>query len=96
MTRALPLFLALIFLFPACQKPVDNTSAVAKRYPFKGKVVSVNRNAKTAEIDHEAVEGLMPGMTMPFAIHADWVWDDLKPGSQIRAELVVDNAAKDP
>jgi len=33
---------------------------------------------------------------MDFPVHADWVWDDLKAGSEIRAELVVDNAAKDP
>ena len=94
--RFILLFLSLVLFITSCQKPAVNASAVAKRYPFKGTVVSVNRTAKTAEIDHEAVEGLMPGMTMPFAIHADWVWDDLKPGAQIRAELVVDNTAKDP
>ena len=94
--RFILLFLVSILFITACQKPADNANTSAKRYPIKGKVVSVNRTAKTAEIDHEAIEGLMPGMTMPFAIHADWVWDDLKPGSQIRAELVVDNTAKDP
>jgi protein SCO1/2 len=38
----------------------------------------------------------MPAMTMDFPIHADWVWDELKPGADIRAELVADNTAKDP
>ena len=33
---------------------------------------------------------------MDFPIHADWVWNDLLPGSEIRADLVVDNTAKDP
>ncbi len=90
------LFLSLILFFTSCQKPADNASANAKRYTIKGKVVSVDRIAKKAKIDHEAIEGYMEAMTMDFPIHADWVWDDLKPGSQIRAELVVDNAAKDP
>ena len=38
----------------------------------------------------------MEGMTMDFPIHEDWVWDNLTPGADIRAELVVDNTAKDP
>ena len=38
----------------------------------------------------------MEAMTMDFPIHADWVWDDLKPAAEIRAEMVVDNTAKDP
>ena len=90
------LILSLVLLFTSCQKPANNASANVKRYPFKGKVVSVDRTAKKAKIDHEAIEGYMEAMTMDFPIHADWVWDDLKPGSQVRAELVVDNAAKDP
>lgn len=67
-----------------------------QRYSLKGKVVSVNRAAKKAKIDHEAIEGYMPAMTMEFPIHADWVWDDLTAGSEIRAELVVNNTAKEP
>jgi protein SCO1/2 len=83
--------------FTACQKPAANVASdSAKRYPLKGKVVSVNREKKTAKIDHEAVEDYMPAMEMEFPIHEDWVWDDLLPGSEIRAELVVDNTAKDP
>ncbi|MEO7659784.1 MAG: SCO family protein, partial [Pyrinomonadaceae bacterium] len=71
-------------------------SANAKRYPVKGTVVSVDKAGKTATIDHESIDGIMPAMTMPFPIHADWVWDELAPGAEIRAELVVDNSAKDP
>ena len=80
-------------LFTACQKPAANAASdTAKRYALKGKVVSVNREKKTARIDHEAVEDYMAAMEMEFPIHEDWVWDDLKPGSEIRAELVVDNS----
>ena len=80
-------------LLTACQKPAANAASdTAKRYALKGKVVSVNREKKTARIDHEAVEDYMAAMEMEFPIHEDWVWDDLKPGSEIRAELVVDNS----
>jgi len=83
--------------FSACQKPAANVASdTAKRYKLNGKVVSVDRQKKTAKIDHEAVEDYMPAMEMEFPIHEDWVWDDLVPGSEIRAELVVDNSAKDP
>jgi protein SCO1/2 len=90
------LFLA-VFLF-ACKSSVNSgeKTADAKRYKLKGKVVAVDKTAKKATIDHEAVEGYMGAMTMDFPIHADWVWNDLLPGSEIRADLVVDNAAKDP
>jgi protein SCO1/2 len=70
----------------------QNASDTAKRYPLKGKVVSVDRAAKKATIDHGDIPGYMPPMTMEFPIRADWVWDDLTPGAEIRAELVVDNA----
>ena len=68
----------------------------AKRFPFRGTIVSVDKTAKTAVVEHDAIEGFMEAMTMPFPIHDGWVWDDLAPGSQIQAELVVDNSAKDP
>ena len=96
--RSFILFLSLFFLFAACKSGVDSNlaSTTAKRYQLKGKVISVDRTAKKAKIEHEAIEDYMDGMTMDFPIHADWIWNDLAPGSEIRAELVVDNAAKDP
>lgn len=85
-----------ILLFTACKGPAgtanQNASAEAKRYSLKGKVVSVDRAAKKATVDHEDIPGYMNAMQMEFAIRADWVWDDLTPGSDIRADLVVDNA----
>ena len=96
--RTFILFLFLVLAFSACKDRTNSNvnSSAGKRFPFKGKVVSVDRAAKKATIDHDAVEGYMDAMTMEFPIHADWVWDELKPGAQIRAELVVDSAAKDP
>ena len=88
-----------VLLLNACSSTSDtgvNSSQNTKRYPLKGKVVSVDREKKRAKVDHEPIEGFMEAMTMDFPIRADWVWDDLKPGSEIRAELVVDSSAPDP
>jgi protein SCO1 len=96
--RGLILFLLFSMSFLACKNAaaVDESPGNVNRYPLKGKVVSVDKAAKTAKVDHEAIEGFMPAMTMEFPIRADWVWGDLVAGSDIRAELVVDNSAKDP
>lgn len=95
--RYLLVFLLFSLALTACGGRANNSqTTTAKRYPIKGKVIAVDRNAKKATIDHEAIPDFMPAMTMDFPIHADWVWNDLAPGSEIRAELVVDNAAKDP
>jgi protein SCO1 len=95
--RLFLLLLITTLLISAC-RPAESVSSnsAAKRYEFKGKVVSIDKAAKRATIDHDAIPGFMEAMTMEFPIHEDWVWDELHPGSEIRAELVVDNSAKDP
>ncbi len=96
--RYLTFLFISVFLFAACKSgsTASNGSASVERYPLKGKVISVDKAAKTANIQHEEIPGFMPAMTMDFLIKEDWVWDDLRPGSEIRAELVVDKHAKDP
>jgi protein SCO1/2 len=91
------LILSIAMLLSACQPAASTSnSSTAKRYPFVGKVVSVNKAAKKATISHEDIPGYMGAMTMEFPIHEDWVWNDLTPGSEVHADLVVDNTAKDP
>lgn len=93
MKKAFLLFLLTIFFVSACQKtPPQSAPVEAKRFKLKGKVVSVDAAKKKAEIAHDDIPGFMDAMTMPFPIRADWVWEDLKPGAEIRAELVVDDA----
>lgn len=91
--RYLSIFLISIFLFASCQKGENqnmNASAEAKRYNLKGKVVSVDKAAKKAEIAHEEIPGFMKPMTMKFAIKGDWYWDELVPGAEVQADLVVE------
>ena len=90
--------LAIAIFFSACKSGsgVDQPSAAAKRYTLKGKIISVDRTAKKAKVEHESIPGYMEAMTMDFPVHADMVWGELKPGAEIRADLIVDTAAKDP
>ncbi|HEX8370829.1 MAG TPA: SCO family protein [Pyrinomonadaceae bacterium] len=100
MKKAILLFVLSVFFVSACQKPPTptqnaNAPAETKRYNLKGKVVSVDKAKKKAEIAHDDIPGFMDAMTMNFPIRADWVWEDLTPGAEIRAELVVDDAKAD-
>lgn len=96
MKYAFLVFIAAL-AFSSCQNnnPQSDPKNV-KRYDLKGKVVSVDKQAKRAKIEHEEIPGFMDKMTMDFPIKEDWVWDELQPGAEVRAELVVDSSAKDP
>lgn len=98
--RYLSILLLVISLLSACQKTdtssTNSGSQNVKRYDVRGKVVSVDKAKKSAKIAHDEIKGFMEAMTMDFPIHEDWVWNDLVPGVDIRATLVVDSSAKDP
>lgn len=90
-------FLLFVSLFSlsivtACQRAEQKTtaSAEAKRYELTGTVVSVDREARKAKIQHEEVKGYMPPMTMDFVIKQDWVIRELKPNDKIASVLIVE------
>jgi len=87
----LVLFCFIISIFSACQKTETSSAPTpeAKRFPFKGKVVSVNKAKNSATILHDEIPGYMDSMTMEFPIKDTWVMDELAPGAEIQAELVV-------
>ncbi len=92
------LLLSCVLLLSGCQSAASTESDPTnqKRYDLRGTVVSVDKIQKRAKIDHEEIPGFMDRMTMDFPIRENWVWEDLVPGVQVRAELVVDSSAKDP
>ncbi len=91
------LILSFSILLIGCEREVQQApSPDAARYDMRGKVISVDKAAKTAQIDHEEIPNFMPRMTMQFKINEDWVWEDLVAGSDIKAVLVYDKNAKDP
>lgn len=78
---------AIVLLCGAACGP--KRAANEKRYPLKGKVVTVNKAERTATIKHEDIAGYMPAMTMPFKIKNDADLEMLKSGDDVSANLVV-------
>jgi len=77
---------ALVFGGASCRRRSTNE----KRYPIKGKVITVNKLDRTATVAHEDIPGYMPGMTMEFKIKNDGDLEMMKAGDQITGTLVVD------
>ena len=73
-----------------------------KRYPFTGRIVSIDRGAQSANVDGDLVQGFMEPMLMTYKIKPASVLAQLSPGDRISAEVVVverdprdDNAESD-
>lgn len=64
----------------------------AKTYETKGVVVSLYKKNQSAVIRHEEIPGLMPAMTMPFAIPNDEDFERLSVNDEVRFEFVMDPA----
>ena len=83
---------ALLASAAACNRgasPAGANDASTKRYAFKGKVVSIDKNAGTANINNEPISGFMNAMTMSYTLKPASVLDQLNPGDSITAEVVV-------
>jgi protein SCO1/2 len=75
-----------VFLFSSCNR---SHLPPAKRYPFTGRVVSVDAEDKSALIDADAIPGFMEAMAMPYKIKPPETISQLTPGDSISAEVVV-------
>jgi len=71
----------------AASSPAAATPKAAASYPLKGEIVSVDVAKKILVVQHEAVEGYMPAMTMEFAVSPGDA-AVAKPGQRIRAEMI--------
>ena len=79
--------LATLLLPAGCSRPPAAEADGEQRYPLTGLVVAADAQRQLLRVQHDAIPGLMPAMTMEFAVSAD----DLavvKAGHRIRAELV--------
>jgi Cu/Ag efflux protein CusF len=93
-TLWLPLAVLASMLLAGCSgEPArkDNGSS-AKRYEIKGKVVSVDQRKPAVTLDHEDIPGLMKGMEMEFEVADSKVVEAIKPGDQVKGELVKDKS----
>jgi protein SCO1 len=90
---ALFFFCALLLFSAACNRgpsqPSATASTAAKRYALKGKVISVDKNAGTANISNEPIAGFMDPMLMPYTIKPAAALDQLQSGDSITADVVV-------
>jgi Cu/Ag efflux protein CusF len=84
---------AFLTLSPACNRgpsqPTANPQSAAKRYPLKGTVISVDKQAGSANINNEPIPGFMDPMVMPYPIKPAATLDQLQPGDSITADVVV-------
>lgn len=80
---ALVLALFAMFLGVGCQ------SAPEKHYPLKAEVISVDPPRKLIVVKHGEIPGLMPAMTMTYAVTDAKEIEHLQPGDTITADLVV-------
>lgn len=94
-SKALTFICLAIALSTSCNKSSTQTAAqqvsapAAKRYRLKGKVVSIDKQSKMANIDSEAIPGYMDAMTMPYTVKPENELDKLKPGEVITGDLIV-------
>ena len=72
----------------ACTK---TKSPPVKRFPFTGRVISVDQGSQSAVIDGDAIPGFMDAMAMTYKIKDAGALTKLSVGDQIAADVVVAN-----
>jgi protein SCO1 len=68
----------------SCGRPLD-----AKHFAIQGEVIAVDTPNKALTIKHGEIPGLMPAMTMRYAVKDSMSLEKLGPGDVISADLVV-------
>ena len=79
--------LLLLSVSISCRR--ETASQPPKRYPLKGKVVSIEKNSNTLVVDHEAIPNFMSAMTMPYIVKPASQLDLVTPGDTITGDVVV-------
>ena len=78
--------LAAVCAGSACRR---QPAVLEERFELKGKVLSVDKRGRTVTIAHEAIEGYMDAMAMPFKLKDEWAYDEMAEGDRVQATLVV-------
>ena len=77
--------LVCVLVLSACH----HSKTSAKRYPFTGRVISIDSQAESALIDGDNIPGFMDPMAMSYKIKPASMLRQLAPGDSISAEVVV-------
>lgn len=75
----------LLITLAACAPKAEQP----KRFELKGKVVNIDKSQNILEVDHEAIPGFMGAMSMPYHVKDVHLLEDLAPGDEITAQVVV-------
>ena len=87
-TERLLFVLALIVSLSAAACRGKNQSQV-RRYHLKGTVIQVDKSQQHLVVNHEEIPGFMAAMAMPYPVADARALDELSPGDQITADVVV-------
>ena len=69
------------------------SSSSVKVYKLRGKVVSADTPKGQVTLDHEAIQGFMEAMTMPYKLKDPNIVSELHPGDVITADVLVSQGA---
>ena len=83
----LAIFLPLA-LAAGCQGSPSGKDAKARSYEIKGKVTAVDLKKPAVTLDHQDIPGLMKAMQMEFRVEDAKLLDGIKPGDEVKGELV--------
>ena len=88
------LLAAVALVSTGCKKaePAGPAAQQTKRYHLVGKVVSIDQQQATLNVDGEEIPGFMAAMTMPYPVHDSKSLSGLNPGDEITADVVVTGA----
>lgn len=75
-------------LAAACHR-TKAPAANAKRYPFTGRIVSVDAKSESATVDGDLIQGFMEPMVMNYKFKPASMLKQVTPGDSISAEVVV-------
>jgi protein SCO1 len=79
---------ALLGVSAACHR-TKSTAGNAKRYPFTGRIVSLDTKSDSATIDGDLIQGFMEPMVMTYKFKPPSMLRQVAPGDSISAEVVV-------
>jgi protein SCO1 len=74
------------FVATSCHRSKQQAT---KRYPFTGRIISIDTKAESASIDGDLIQGFMEPMVMTYKIKPVSMLRQLSPGDSISAEVVV-------
>ena len=86
MTRCLTTVALLVGVLAMAAVP---GRAQTTRHAVTGMVLRVDAAARTVLVSHDAIEGLMPAMTMPFEVRAAKDLQGIEPGMTVAFTLVL-------